>query len=459
MPKQNKHTPYDIDAERGALAAMIISDEARETALVQLTSQSFYEPAHIKIFEQIQALASENLPIDVLTVSSAMEKNKTLKEVGGRVYLMDLRYQVASPYHIDYYISLLRDAEIRRRLLSSISEIQELINTPMSSAEILDQAEQKIFAIAEHQIKRDFNPITETTKQVFDYIVETRENKRPSGLSTGYPNLDNKLLGLQPSNLIIVAARPSMGKTALALNIARYCAIQMDIPVGIFSLEMSEKELVMRILSGESKVDSYRMRSGHLRGEDYAKILLHLNPVSKAPIYIDDSPTLSILELATKARRLKRKCNVGVLLVDYIQLMSDNKRHKDRLEELTSISRALKAIARELDIPVIALSQLSRNVEYREKNAHRPQLSDLRECGAIEQDADIVMFVYRPEVYKILTDEKGNPTNNLAEIIIGKQRNGPIGTVKLAFIKDYTSFENLETNEGYENETAEEGVL
>ena len=440
-----KKVPYSLEGEKGVLSAMLLDSEARDKVFETLDVTYFYEPSHCKIFETIKELYTQAVPIDVLTITERLERKKLLSEVGGRVYLMDLRYQVASPYHINYYIRLVLESALRRKLIEISGEIIERCYESSEDAnELLDAAEGSIFSIAENRLKTGFTPMHEIVDEAYERILSMRDRKEfLTGYSTGFSKLDEYTSGLQRSDLIIIAGRPSMGKTAFALNLARHTAIKNNLPVAIFSLEMSRSQLAMRMLAAESKIDSHRLRSGKISSAEFSKIALHLNPVSKAPIYIDDSPNIGVLDLRAKTRRLKSKVPLSLVIIDYLQLMVGGKSSENRQQEISQFSRALKGLARELNVPVIALSQLSRMVERREKGGHRPQLADLRESGAIEQDADVVMFVYRPEVYQILKFEDGNSTENVAEIIIGKQRNGPIGNIRLMFHKEYASFEEL----------------
>jgi len=463
---EDKKAPRAIEAERGVLGAMLLSAEAVDKALQSLDASCFYLPQHATIFRAAEELYKENMPVDIVTLSDYLARKGELESVGGRIQLTNLIEGIIAPSHIDHYIKLVLDAALKRKLIEiSTKTIEECYESAVDASDILDNAESRVFEIAENRLKGGLAPIGDDIETVYE-MLSNLQSKRGiiTGLTTGFKKLDALTMGLQKSDLIIIAGRPSMGKTAFALNIVRENAIRKNIPVAYFSLEMSRQQLALRLLAAESKVDAHLMRSGLLRRSDFARLSLHLAPLKRAPIYIDDSSNLNVLELRAKARRLKRRVNLGLVVVDYLQLMVASKDVENRQQEIALISRSLKGLAKELDIPVIALSQLSRMVERREKSNYKPQLSDLRESGAIEQDADLVIFIYRPflyDIFQIEIDEevdgklrkKKVNTERLAEIIIGKQRNGPTGEVWLNFQKEYASFE--ERIEGVEEEVEE----
>lgn len=450
----DKRVPQTIEAEKGVLGCMLLSPEAVDKALQELDESCFYLGTHAAIFRAIQELVNKNMPVDFVTVASYLESKGELESIGGRAQLASLVEGILGSAYVDTYIKLVLDAALKRKLIeTSIQTIEECYDSSDDALALLDKAESRVFHIAENRLKSGLVPIGDEVENAYEMISAIQAKKGLiTGLPSGFKKLDSLLLGFQPSDLIIIAGRPSMGKTAFALNIVRENAIKHNTPVAIFSLEMSRQQIALRLLAAEAKVDSYLMRSGFLRKSDFAKLSLHLGILKDAPIYIDDSSNLNVLELRAKARRLKRHVNLGLIVIDYLQLMVGSKDAENRQQEIAMITRSLKGLAKELNIPVIALSQLSRMVERREKSNYKPQLSDLRESGAIEQDADVVLFIYRPWVYGIyeiqiekevngkLVKKKVN-TERLAEIIIGKQRNGPTGEIWLNFQREYTSFE------------------
>ncbi len=436
-----KLPPYNLEAEQAVLGAILLDNTAIHKALEVFDPDDFYRKSHQKIFNAMLELIERGDAVDLLLLRDELERRRELDEIGGPAYLAALVDQVPTAANIEFHAKVVHEKAIARSLLNASIEIATRCYDDSEDVnDILQDAEQKIFSISEGKIKQGFTPIDVIVKQGFEHIEELSERKSlVTGVPTGFSGLDYMTSGLQSSDLIIIAARPSMGKTSLCLNIAQYVGVREKIPTAIFSLEMSKEQLGIRLLCAESRLNSHNVRIGDIHDEDWQKLTHAAEVLSKAPIYIDDTPAISILEMRAKAKRLKLEKDLGIVIVDYLQLMQARFRHENRQQEITEISRSLKALAKELHVPVIALSQLSRAVEQRTDK--RPQLSDLRESGAIEQDADVVMFIYRPEVYGI------EGAQGLAEIIIGKQRNGPIGSVQLAFIKEYTRFENLETHQ------------
>jgi len=431
--------PHNHEAEQALLSGILIDAEALGKILELITPDDFYRETHRKIFESMLALYERNEPTDLLTVGDELRKTAMLEAAGGMSYLATLVDQLPSAAHITSYARIVKEKAILRGLISAATEI--IAKGQGENADdidrFVDDAEQIIFKISEKRIRQGFFPVKEIVKDSFKAIESLYEKKELlTGVTTGFRDLDRITCGLQPADLIIVAGRPSMGKTAFALNIAENAACEKKVCVAIFSLEMSKEQLVQRMLCGVAKVDGSKLRGGFLRESDWPKLTRAAGKLSESPIYIDDTPALSVLEMRAKARRLKKEKGLGLIVVDYLQLMRSSLHTDSREREISDISRSLKALAKELGVPVIALSQLNRSVESRTDK--RPQLSDLRESGAIEQDADVIAFIYRDEVYNKNTAERG-----VSEIIIGKQRNGPIGTVRLAFLHEYTRFEDL----------------
>jgi len=404
-----------------------------------VTPEDFYRDAHKIIFSAMVALFEKNEPQDIITVSNILKDKNQLEQIGGPAYLSNLTDIVPVAANIIYYAQIIRSKSILRRLNLTCTEIASRCYEEQSEIDsLVDDAEQTIFEISRTKSSQDFQPLNKIIPDTFKKIERLAEKKELiTGVPTGYDDLDRITAGLQSSDLIILAGRPSMGKTALAMNIVQNAAIFHKIPVAVFSLEMSKEQLGMRMLCSVSRVDSQDLRTGFIRDPDWPKLARATGILSDAPIFIDDTPAISVLEMRAKSRRLKAEHDVGLVVVDYLQLMRGRSSAERREQEISEISRSLKAMAKELDLPVIALSQLNRSLESRPNK--RPQLSDLRESGAIEQDADVICFLYRDEIYNKSED---NPKRGIAEIIIGKQRNGPTGTVELTFIDKYTTFEN-----------------
>lgn len=443
-----KQPPAAVEVEASVLGAMLIDNDAVPKAIEVLKHESFYEKKNRLIFDAMSSLYEADEPIDTVSVYEELKKSGKIDEAGGAAYLGKLSQDISSAANIDYHARIVLEKWILRQLISSSMEIAHSAYEGNEDVfDLLDAAETKIFQISEEGIKESFKSMDKAVKEALE-LIEAIHSKNISTFSvpSGFFELDEMLGGFQKSDLIIIAARPSMGKTAFAMSAARNAAIDHNIPIGIFSLEMSTIQLATRLISAEARINAHNVRTGKFRAEEGAKISRTVHKLSKAPIFIDDTPSISILELRAKSRRLKNEKNVGMVVVDYLQLLNPSSAMESREREISSISRSLKALAKELNIPVIALSQLNRAVESRTDK--KPMLSDLRESGSIEQDADVVLFLYRPEMYGIQSfgtgEQQGETTEGVAEIIIGKQRNGPTGEVRLRFLKDYARFENLE---------------
>ena len=405
-----------------------------------LDADDFYRDAHRRIFNALINLSERDEPADLITLTNELRKIDQLDSIGGASYLASLIDSVPTAANIEYYARIVKEKAILRKLIQTSTEIITQSYEDRGDVEgFLDEAERAIFEISEKRVSPSFYPIREIVKQSFTTIEKLFKKKEAvTGVPSGFKELDRMTAGFQPSDLIIVAGRPSMGKTAFCLDVAEYAAIGNKIPVAIFSLEMSKEQLVIRMLCSQANVEGTRLRTGYLNESDWPKLTIAAGNLSDAPIYIDDTAALSALELRAKARRLKSEYGLGMVIVDYLQLMRGRSRVESRQQEISEISRSLKALAKELNIPVIAVSQLSRKTE--ERTGNKPQLSDLRESGAIEQDADLILFIYRDEVYNRSED---NPNRGKAEVIIGKQRNGPIGKIDLAFLDKFTTFKDL----------------
>ena len=437
----HKVPPQNLEAEQSVLGGILLDDMALSTVQEVLAQEDFYSDAHRKIFAAAVELSNRNEPCDLITLSNILKDQKQMEKVGGTAYLASLVDHVASAANIAYYAKIIKEKSVLRSLIGSATEIlNNSYDASMDVDQILDEAEHAIFEISENKIRPSFYPIRDIIKDSFKTIERLFEKKELiTGVATGFDKLDEMTSGFQRSDLIIIAGRPSMGKTAFALNIAQFAALEMGVPVAIFSLEMAREQLAMRMLAGEARVNSQRLRKGFLGETDWPKLTTAAGRLSDAPIYIDDTPGITVIQMKAKSRRLKADKGLGLIVLDYLQLMKGSSAYSNsREQEISEISRSLKGLAKELNLPVIALSQLNRKVEDRPNR--KPQMADLRESGAIEQDADVIAFIYRDEVYNTSED---NPEKGIAEIIIGKQRNGPTGVVKLAFQKDYTRFENL----------------
>ena len=433
-----KLPPQSEDAEMAVLGSMLLEENAISQAIELLDENSFYKDLHKKIFSVIVSIYSDNKPVDLVTTTELLKKRKILDEVGGASYIASLTQTVPTAANISHYARIVREKYIMRSLITTGTRIvTEAYAQEANIEELLDRAERLIFDITSRKSESSSVPIKEIVKdsiEKIDSLYQRKENI--TGIATGFHEFDIMTAGLQPSDLIVVAGRPSMGKSALASCIAEHAGIIEKIPTVIFSLEMAKEQLVQRMLCSYAKVDFHKVRTGFLSQSDWPKLTDAAGKLAESPIFIDDTPSISALELRAKARRLKSQYNIGLVVVDYLQLMRSTQGMDNRQQEISEISRSLKALAREISAPVIAISQLSRAVEARADR--RPQLSDLRESGAIEQDADVVMLLLREEYYAPTPENKG-----ITEIIIAKQRNGPVGSINLAFIKEYTRFENL----------------
>lgn len=433
-----KGLPHNLDAERALLGGLLIDPDALPAARDLVGATDFYRAAHGLIFETMAALFERNEAVDLITLGKALEDSGQLEATGGLAYLTYLAEGVPTAANVGYYARIVKEKAIVRRLIETATGIAERAYEHEGEAEpFLREAEQAVFKISEDRIRVSFLPAREAVRGAFRQIERLYERKElVTGVPTGFVDLDKMTAGLQPSDLIIVAGRPSMGKTALCLNLARYAAVEAQVPVAVFSLEMAREQVAFRLLGTEARIEFGKLRSGALSREEWPRLTRAAGTLARAPIFVDDTPALPVAELRAKARRLKIEQRLGLIIVDYLQLLRGRPNTERREQEISDISRTLKALAKELSVPVVALSQLNRQVESR--GDRRPQLSDLRESGAIEQDADVILFVYRDEVYHPDTEEKG-----IAEIIVGKQRNGPTGFARLAFLGQFTAFENL----------------
>lgn len=436
--------PQAVEVEAAVLGAMLLDQEGISAVLEIIDDTAFYRDAHRKIYNAIVALYERNEPTDLLTLTTELNKRQQLADVGGAFYLAGLVDNVSTAANIEYHAKIVFEKSMSRKLINASTQIAQRAYEATENAEdLLDEAEQMIFALSERKLSRGFTHLNPILHDTFENIERLHAHSSSvTGVATGFTKLDEMTAGFQPGDLIIIAARPSMGKTALCLNIARNASIDGKIGVGIFSLEMASHQLAQRMLCSEARVDSHLMRTGRLPGDAWSNLSIAVGSLAQAPIFIDETPAISVTEVRSRARRLiSEHDNLGLLIIDYLQLMRGPREAESRQQEISAISRNLKALAKELNIPIVALSQLSRAVESRGDGQKRPQLSDLRESGAIEQDADVVLFIYRPSRYDQVEEHEKNRT----EIIIGKQRNGPTGTVELVFLDHYAAFENLET--------------
>jgi replicative DNA helicase len=450
-PYRDRQPPYSEDAEQAVLAAMLMDADAIMRAVEFVNDSMFYAERHRRIFRALIALTERGSIADPLTLSDELDRRGELAHSGGKEYIAFLVDAVPTAANVEYHAQIVREKALLRSLIEvSTSVVAEAFGGRTTAAELLDEAEQKIFQVSQAQGVGGFTRIKELLWPTMERIEALqRGGKTITGVASGFSDLDELTSGFQPSDLVIIAARPSMGKTAFVLNIAQHSAIEHNIPIAIFSLEMSKESLVQRMLTSEARIDAQRLRKGMLRDDDFPRLARAAGLLSSAPVYIDDSAGITLLEMRSKARRLKADSGLGLVIVDYLQLIQGPMKAENRQQEISQISRSLKALAKELAVPVVALSQLSRAPEQRSGEQKRPQLADLRESGAIEQDADLVMAIYRPEVYAEIrgdggapVDKDGNSLEGRAEIIVLKQRNGPIGTINLYFQKQYTRFEN-----------------
>lgn len=431
--------PHNIDAEKSVLGAILVNNENYYRVIEKLHPEDFYLDAHRVIYRQMVELIERSKAIDLITIQEELMRVSQLESAGGINYLASLLDGIPHLVNIEHYIEIIGEKSLMRQMINAANKVMaECFDQAEPAEEILDRAEQTLFGLSEKRIKTGFISVKEMELPATKLLEKLyTEREMITGVATGFRDLDRMTSGLQSSDLVILAARPSMGKTALCLNVAQFVALHKGLPVGLFSLEMSKEQLLMRMLCAEARVDAHKVRTGYLGKDDFRKLIDSLGRTTQAPIFIDDSSTLTVMEMRAKCRRLKAEHGLSLIIVDYLQLMSGYGRVENRTQEISGISRGLKALAKELSVPVLALSQLSRAPEQRQGD-HKPQLSDLRESGSIEQDADLVMFIYREEVYKPSEENAG-----LAELIVSKQRNGPTGIVKLAFLREFTRFETL----------------
>ena len=431
--------PHSLEAEQAVIGSMIMDREAIVVASEIVMGEDFYNRQYGILFETMVELNDKGYPVDLVTLQDKLKEKDVPPEVSSLEFVRDLLGMVTTSANIKYYANIVAEKSTLRRLIRLNEEIANTCYTGKESLEnILEDTEKRVFQLVQKRNTEDFTPIRQVVMNAMDRIeAASRQKGTVTGIATGFLDLDYRTAGLQPSDLILIAARPSMGKTAFVLNIAQHIAFKLDLTVAIFSLEMSKEQLVNRLFSLQSSVDAQKLRTGQLDDEEWEKLIESAGVIGRSNLFIDDTPGISIAELRTKCRKLKLEHNLSIIIIDYLQLMSGSGKSDSRQQEISDISRALKGLARELHVPVVALSQLSRAVEQRPD--HRPMMSDLRESGAIEQDADVVMFIYRDDYYNHDTEKK-----DIAEIIIGKQRNGPIGTVELAWLPKYTRFANLE---------------
>jgi len=434
--------PHNLEAERSVLGAILLHNEAFNLAAEVIDSVDFYRDAHRRIFDKMVKLVERGGAIDLVTLKEELTRSGDLDAVGGPAYITALVDGVPRSMNVEHYARIIKEKATLRNLIFSANKILATAYEAEDEADvILDQAERAIFEIADDRVRDGFVSLRALAQSSFEAIEQLHSRKELiTGVPTGFTDLDEMTSGLQPSDLVIVAARPSMGKTSLVLNIAQHVGTKTDKTVGIFSLEMSKEQLFLRMLTAEARIDAQRMRRGYLGERDWGRLSQAIGTLSEAKIFIDDSPSVGVLEMRAKCRRLAAEHDLNLVIVDYIQLMQGRGRFENRTLELASISRSLKGLAKELNVPIVVLSQLSRAPESR--SDHRPQLSDLRESGALEQDADVVIFIYREDMYQDKS-EAASEGDGVAELIIGKQRNGPTGVVKLAFIREFTRFENL----------------
>ncbi len=440
-----KVPPHDIEAEQAVIGSMLTDRDAVMAAVEKLRESSFYREDNKAIFGAILNLYNKSEPVDLITVKDELTSMGFFDKIGGMEYLALLPDKVPTTANVEKYITIVQEKEILRNLIKTANEIIDLGYSPTEDVEdIMNNAEKKIFDIIQNKNTSSYTPIKDVLVENFTKLEELyNQKKRITGVPTGFSDLDYITAGLHGSDLILVAARPAMGKSAFALNIATHAALKAKIPVAVFNLEMSKEQLVDRIICSEAMVDNNKVRTGKLEEDDWSKLAGVVGPLSESNIFIDDTPGISVMEIRTRCRKLKMEKDIGLIIIDYLQLVQgSNKRNASREQEIAEISRSLKILAKELDVPVIALSQLSRAVEQR--TDHRPMLSDLRESGSIEQDADIVMFLYRDDYYNKDSDEK-----DISEVIIAKHRSGSTGTVKLLWMGNYTKFVNLAKD--YEN--------
>lgn len=441
--------PQALELEKAVLGALMIESDAYSRVSEILKPESFYEIRNQKVYHAIQTLAFNEDPIDMLTVTEQLRTSGELEEIGGPLYISQLAGSLTSSAHIEYHAKIIAQKSLARQLITFSSEVQtNAFDETNDVNDLMQSAESELFKISQQNLRKDYVRVDGVVAQAVEQLKKAAANTTGlTGLASGYFELDKKTSGWQKSDLIIIAARPAMGKTAFVLSMAKNIAVNNKAPLALFSLEMSNVQLVNRLISNVCEIPGDKIKSGQLAKEEWAMLDYHIRELSDAPLFVDDTPSLSIFELRTKARRLVREHGIQMIIIDYLQLMNGGSSYGSRQEEVSTISRSLKGLAKELNIPIIALSQLNRGVESREGlEGKRPQLSDLRESGAIEQDADIVCFIHRPEYYHIYQDDKGNDLHGMAEIIVAKHRNGAVGDVRLRFEADYARFRNPNEN-------------
>ena len=440
--------PQATDVERVVLGALMIDKDAFSVISESIRPETFYEPRHQKIYQAIQTLNMEQNPVDIMTVTNELQREGTLEDVGGPTYVVDLTAHVASSAHIEYHAKILQQKFMARQLISFASVVEtKAFDATVDVDELMQEAEGTLFELSQKNMRQDYTQIDPVIRQAVDILQKASANSSGlTGTPSGYTKLDDMTSGWQPSDLVIIAGRPAMGKTSFALSIAKNIAVDYQTPIAFFSLEMNNVQLVNRLISNVCEIEGKKIMNGQLARDEWERLDKNLARLTGSPLFVDDTPGMSIFELRTKARRLVREKGVKIIMIDYLQLMNANgMRFGNRQEEVSTISRSLKGLAKELNIPILALSQLNRTVENREGlDGKRPQLSDLRESGAIEQDADMVLFVHRPEYYHIFEDDKGNDLRGKAQIIIAKHRKGATGDVLLSFQGQYTRFMNPE---------------
>ena len=433
-----KVPPQNLDAEMAVLGSMMLDEEALSVASERLEPSAFYNEAHTTIYSAILDLYAANKAVDLITLTNELKKTNVLETVGGAGYLTGLVNAVPTAANVQHYVSIVKEKSILRTLINNATRIISMCYSSDGHIDaVVDTAERFIFEVSDRKHAGTYRILKDVIKDSIEKIDKLFQQKSHiTGVATGYVDFDRKTAGLQPSDLIIIAGRPSMGKSAFAIGMAEYAGVVGKVPTAIFSLEMSKEQLVQRMLCSHAKVDAQKVRTGYFATSDWPRLTAAAGKLSEAPIFIDDTPAISVMELRAKARRLKSQHDIQLIILDYLQLMRGSSGMESRQQEISEISRSLKALARELNVPVVAISQLSRAVESR--SDHRPQLSDLRESGAIEQDADVVVLILREEYYTPTPENEG-----IAEIIVAKQRNGPVGSLKLTFIREFTRFENI----------------
>lgn len=443
--------PQAVEAEMAVLGAMMLDRDAIAQALEIIDDTCFYMSQHARMFNCIISIYDRNEAVDLITLTNELKKRGELEALGGAVYLENILSSVATSANVEHHAKIVLEKSTLRKLIEASTQIvSDAYNGQADVSELIDRAERRIFAISGSRLRQGFVAMEDIVKDSFELVEQLYQQKRyVTGLESGFKDLDTKTAGFQPGEFIVIAGRPSMGKTSFAMNVAQHIAVKHKVPVAIFSLEMTKEQLMLRMLCSEARVKAHSVRTGYVGKSEWGKLTTAAGTLHDAPIYIDDSADLNVLEMRAKARRLKAEVDLGIIMVDYLQLVRGHGRTENRQQEISHISRSLKALAKELGIPVVALSQLSRAVEQRERKEKRPILSDLRESGAIEQDADVVLFIYRPAVYRHTAETMGDmmepdqmEERRRAEIIIGKQRNGPTGKVDLLFFDEYTRFED-----------------